>query len=76
DEKRGRKVIESIIDMAKKLDMKTVAEGVENVEQVEFLKSVNCNYVQGYYFSKPIPIKDFETNYIYTPENNLPKNFL
>lgn len=65
DEQRGRQVIASIIDMAKRLDMKTVAEGVELQEQAEFLSSVNCDFVQGYYFSKPITISNFESNYIH-----------
>lgn len=53
-------VIESIIDLAKKLEMQTVSEGVETIPQVEFLKKSSCDIVQGYVFSKPIPIKDFE----------------
>lgn len=64
DEKRGREVIASIIDMAKRLDMKTVAEGVEEKEQAEFLCSVKCDFVQGFYFSKPVCIYDFEERYI------------
>lgn len=64
DEQRGREVIASIIDMAKRLNMKTVAEGVEEKEQADFLCSVNCDFVQGFYFSKPISIFDFEDKYI------------
>jgi hypothetical protein len=41
--------------MAKWLETQTIAEGVETVEQADFLKSVGCNYVQGYLYSKPIP---------------------
>lgn len=65
DQKRGRQVIASIIDMAKRLDMKTVAEGVEYKEQADFLTAVNCDYVQGFFFSQPISISDFEAMYIY-----------
>ncbi len=52
-------VIETIIDMASKLNIKTVCEGVETIEQVEFLNSINCDIAQGYYFSKPIPNEQF-----------------
>ncbi len=47
-------ITEAIIAMAKTLDLNVVAEGVETREQVEFLRSLACNEMQGYYFSKPI----------------------
>jgi c-di-GMP-related signal transduction protein len=40
--------------------MKTVSEGIEYKDQVEFLKDAKCDMIQGYYFSKPIPIIEFE----------------
>lgn len=52
-------ILETIFWMAKELGMKTVAEGVEGREEVEFLKSVGCDLLQGYYFSKPIPVSEF-----------------
>lgn len=58
--KRFEAVISSIISMAKALSMKTVAEGVEEREQVELLKRLGCDYVQGYVFAKPMPVKEFE----------------
>lgn len=48
----------AIINMANALGLKTVAEGVETKEQVDFLKHYNCNQVQGHYFSKPIPFNE------------------
>ncbi len=48
-------VVESIIFLAKKLNMKVIAEGVETKEQFELLKNMNCDYFQGYLFYKPIP---------------------
>lgn len=60
DQERAEFVISSIISMAKALSMKTVAEGVEDMEQVEMLKTLGCDYIQGYVFGKPMPIKDFE----------------
>lgn len=57
---RGGYIVESIIELAKKLKMQTVSEGVETKEQVAFLKKANCDMVQGYVFAKPVPIVDFE----------------
>lgn len=58
--KRSEEIIKSIIDMAKHIDMKTVAEGVETNEQLNFLKTTDCDMIQGYIFSKPIPVREFE----------------
>ncbi|MHC0039598.1 sensor domain-containing protein [Pseudoneobacillus sp. C159] len=52
-------IVQSIILMAKGLGLKVVAEGVETEQQLQLLKSLNCDYVQGYYFSKPIPADQF-----------------
>lgn len=64
EDKRGRIILESIIDMAKKLEIKTVAEGIEKKEQLEYLKQIGCDMVQGYYFEKLLSIKEFEEKYI------------
>lgn len=53
-------ICEAIILMAHKLDMKVVAEGVESKDQFELLKGAGCDYMQGYYFSKPIDAAAFE----------------
>lgn len=63
NQKNGRLIIEAIIALAKKINMAVVAEGVETLEQVEFLKSINCDLIQGYYFSKPLTIKEFEMRF-------------
>lgn len=57
---RTRIVLKYSLDMLKELNTKVIVEGVETKEQVEFLKSCNCNYAQGYYFYKPMPIEEFE----------------
>ena len=62
--KRAQIIIETIIKMCKKLKIKTVAEGIETKEQVDFLKKVGCDIIQGYYFSKPITISEFEEKYL------------
>lgn len=61
---RSRVILKSIIDLSKELQMKTVAEGVETEEQFEFLKNVGCDIYQGYYFAKPMAMKDFEEKYL------------
>ncbi len=53
------KVVLAIINMAKSLKIKTVAEGVERKSQLEILKELGCDYVQGFYFSKPLPVEEF-----------------
>lgn len=57
---RTESVVGSIITMSKALSMETVAEGVEERAQVDMLKRLSCDYIQGYYFSKPMPIEQFE----------------
>ncbi len=52
-------MIRLIMDIAKYLKMEVVAEGVEDKEQVDFLRSVGCDVIQGYYFSKPLAEKEF-----------------
>ena len=52
--------METAIELARKLGMKTVAEGVETFTQVEFLRNADCDMVQGYVFSKPLSIENFE----------------
>ncbi len=60
DNPRERVVIMSIINMTDKLDMTTVAEGVETPAQAQFLREASCDLLQGYVFSRPVPVKDFE----------------
>lgn len=57
---KGGNILTAILKMAESLKMQTIAEGVETKEQVEFLKSIGCKYVQGFYYSKPLPVEDFE----------------
>lgn len=53
-------IIISVIDLAHRLDMKVIAEGVETREQADFLKENGCDFFQGYYFSRPVPQDQFE----------------
>lgn len=52
---KAKSVIESTVRMAKKIGVRTLAEGVETKEQLNFLKSIGCEKIQGYYFGKPMP---------------------
>ena len=53
-------ILESIVRMTKWMSLRAVAEGVETEDELNFLKSIECNYIQGYYFYRPMPEKDFE----------------
>lgn len=59
DNTRGDKVVEHVIALAKDLNMITVAEGVETVIQVDRLRNVKCDLIQGYVYYKPMTIDDF-----------------
>ncbi len=60
---RGMLSVSEVIDLAKKLDMKIVAEGIESREQVDFLVQQECDLIQGYFFAKPMPVKEFVERY-------------
>lgn len=57
---RGGTILSSVVRMAKWLKLPVIAEGVETVEQADFLKSVGCDYIQGFLYSKPIPAVEYE----------------
>lgn len=60
DGERGEHVVESILELARKLSIETVCEGVEDPRQVDFLRIARCDMVQGFVFSRPVPVADFE----------------
>lgn len=62
-EERGLLIVSEVIDLAKKLNMKIVAEGIESKEQVEFLTTQECDLIQGYYYAKPMPVAEFSQKY-------------
>ena len=57
---RAKDVIESVIRLAQALELHTISEGVEEREQVDFLKGMDCDLIQGYVFAKPMPVPEFE----------------
>ena len=59
---RSKKVLQSVVLMAKELGIKTLAEGVETKEEFEYLKEIGCGKMQGYYYGKPQPIEDMFSN--------------
>lgn len=69
-EERSRTIMNSVIDMSKSLGLTVVTEGVETLEQVEYLTQAGCDIFQGYYFAKPMPIKEFEAKYFQAANAN------
>ncbi len=57
---KGEKVLTSVIRMAKWLRLPSIVEGVETIEQVDFLKCIGCEYAQGYYYAKPMTVAEYE----------------
>lgn len=60
ENEKSRNVIACLIDLADRLKVQTVAEGIETEEQLEYLKEFGCGMVQGYIYSRPLPIPEFE----------------
>lgn len=59
DHQRNKEFIQSLIAMIKQMGLKTVMEGVETKEQMEFIKKCGCDIAQGYYYAKPMPLDEF-----------------
>ena len=57
---KGQKILKSITELSHELDLKVVAEGVETKEEYDFLEKINCDYIQGYYCAKPMPVAEYE----------------
>ena len=57
---KTKDILDSIIQLANKLGVKTLTEGVETIEESEFLKDIGCQRLQGYLFGKPFKLDDFE----------------
>ena len=60
DQKKSRTIVGCIIRMVESLEMKMIAEGVETVEQADFLHDQGCSEMQGYYFYKPMTAEEYE----------------
>lgn len=64
----NKTIIESIIDLCHKLKKTVVAEGVEQQHEVDFLKSIGCDIIQGYFYAKPLPVQEFKKKITTNPE--------
>lgn len=58
---KARSIIACIQELAESQHIKTVAEGIETQEQLAYVNSMHCDVIQGFYFSRPLPLKEFET---------------
>lgn len=58
---RGNNILKSVVIMANSLHLETIAEGVETKDQLDFLHNIGCNSIQGYYYSKPLPVPEYES---------------
>lgn len=65
---RSWAIIQTIVELARELQMKVVTEGVETQEQVRRLREMGCDLYQGYYFAKPMPVSEFENRYMFSAD--------
>lgn len=56
---KGIEIVRSVFEMSQALNIPVIVEGVETEQQLEFLKKLGCDFVQGYYFYKPLPVEEF-----------------
>ena len=64
DVERSKAILKSVIDLADALGMDVITEGVETRQQLDALSDMGCSHFQGYYFSRPIPIAEFEQRFL------------
>ncbi|MBO7698449.1 MAG: EAL domain-containing protein, partial [Erysipelotrichaceae bacterium] len=63
-DKKGQQLVGLILDIARSLKVPVIAEGVERETQLQLLKKLGCNVVQGFYFSRPLPATEFEKRFL------------
>ena len=63
---RDETVMSFVVSLAKKLSLSVIAEGVEKKDEAEFLRSLGCDYAQGYLYSKPVPVDEFNKDFVKT----------
>ena len=64
DAEKGRNILEMVIGLCKKLNLRVIVEGVETAEQVKFLTTLGADVFQGYYFARPMPLEEFMEKYM------------
>ena len=62
-EKRSEQILQAVIRLSHNIGMEVVSEGVETQNHIDMLADMNCDCYQGFYFSKPIPVDEFEKKY-------------
>lgn len=60
---RGKSILSSIIHLINEIGMRVIVEGIEMKEQIDYLSDIGCECYQGFYFSKPMPVREFENKY-------------
>lgn len=60
DDRRGNVILHSVVEMANRLGLEVIVEGVETIEQADFLLSIGCRNAQGFYFYRPMPVSEYE----------------
>ncbi len=60
DQNKGSSIISFVIRMAEALGLATIAEGVETIDQADFLKSIGCDMIQGFLYARPMPVEQYE----------------
>ena len=68
-DQNDRILCEAVVAMSHKLGISVIAEGVETLWQHDFLKSVECDFIQGYYISHPLPVEEFERRFLTEKKN-------
>ena len=63
-DEENKALVKTIIAIAKQLDLKVIAEGVEGQEEFHFLSEIGCDFVQGYFISRPLPVNDFKEKWV------------
>ena len=71
-EERSRDMIRGLIQLFKSLGIKVVAEGIENEQQKKALKDMRCDMIQGYFYSRPVTVSEFEKFRKWTEQNAIP----
>lgn len=73
ESERGRTVIKHLLEMLHDIHYDVVFEGIETDEQLEYVSSFGCDLIQGYYYSRPIPVAEFEQKYIHPVQQQYPE---
>ena len=60
ESEKGKEILKYVTKLGQSLNLQLTAEGVETKEQLDYLKKLNCDIIQGFYFSKPLSINEFK----------------